>query len=312
MARTEHFNYLSADGLTQIHAIRWMPDAGEIRGVVQIAHGMQEFIDRYEEFADYLCAQGFVVTGNDHLGHGASIVSEEKYGYFAEHNGNRAVISDMRELHRQMIEQYPDVPYYMLGHSMGSFLARQYMCLYGNRLDGAIISGTAYHTALEANLGMTVCKLMAAFKGWGYRSPAVTKMAMGGYNRKFEPVRTRYDWLSRNEANVDSYRKDRRTQFMFTLNGFYNMFVGLKYLTRREHLARIPKDLPVLLIAGQMDPVGDYGNGVQRTALSLQQAGLRDVQVRLYPNDRHEVLNELDRQEVYADVLSWLNSHRPE
>ena len=308
MAKVRHFTYHSSDGKTQIHAIEWMPD-GEPAAILQIVHGMQEFIDRYDDFARFLCSHGFLVVGNDHLGHGKSIVSEEKYGYFAENNGNRCVINDMRRLHRSFSEKYPELPYFMLGHSMGSFLARQYLCLYGEFLDGAVISGTAWHPAVETFMGMGLCSVLAFRKGWMYRSQFMTNLAMGSYNKRFEPVRTKVDWLTRDEAVVDAYRKDKRTQFLFTLNGFYNLFAGLAFLTSRENLRRMPKSLPVLFIAGEMDPVGAYGNGVKKAVISFRNAGMKNVQCRIYPNDRHEVLNELNRQEVYQDVLEFLEKN---
>jgi len=308
MSTEKHFTYPSADRKTQIHAIRWEP-AGRPKAVLQIAHGMQEFIDRYADFARYLCDHGFLVVGNDHLGHGSSVVSQEKMGYFAEKNGNKAVIADMRSLHKMIREEYPQIPYFLLGHSMGSFLARQYLCMYGKYLDGAVISGTAYHPYAEASLGAFLCGTIAKMKGWEHRSTFMTNMAMGSYNKKFEPARTKHDWLTRDEKIVDEYRKDPRTQPMFTLNAFYNMFQGLKYIEKKEHLAHIPKDLPVLFIAGEMDPVGNYGVGVKRVFVQMQGLGLKDVSCRLYPNDRHEVLNELDRAQVYEDVLRWLEQH---
>ncbi len=308
MAEEKHFTYQSADGITQIHAIEWSPEDGRIIGILQIAHGMQEFIDRYADFASFLCGHGFLVVGNDHLGHGSSVASGDCYGYFAEKNGNKAVIADMRELHRKTQERFPEVPYFLLGHSMGSFLARQYICMYGQFLDGAVISGTAYHPALEVTFGAGMCRLMAAFKGWKHPSVVMTAIAMGGYNKKFEPARTRVDWLTRDEKIVDAYRHDGRTHHMFTLNAFYNMFAGLKYLTVRSNLEKMPKDLPVLFIAGEMDPVGNFGTGVKKVYAQLKALGMRDIQCKLYPNDRHEVLNELDRTQVCQDVWEWIRA----
>jgi len=305
MSTEKHFTYPSADKKTQIHAIRWEPE-GEIRGIVQIAHGMQEYIDRYADFARFLNRHGFLVVGNDHLGHGSSVTSPDKMGYFAAKNGNKAVIADMRTLHRMTGEACPGKPYFLLGHSMGSFLARQYLCMYGKHLDGAIISGTAYHPYSEAVLGGSLCASIAKIKGWEHRSSFMTNMAMGSYNKRFEPARTKHDWLTRDEKIVDEYRKDPRTQPLFTLNAFYNMFEGLKYIDRKENLERIPKNLPILFIAGEMDPVGNFSVGVKRVFAQMKELGIKDVVCRIYPNDRHEVLNELDRAQVYEDVLEWL------
>ena len=300
-----HFTYLSADKKTQIHAIEWKPE-GTVTGVLQLVHGMQEFIDRYDDFASFMCAQGFVLVGNDHLGHGSSVADENSYGYFAEKNGNKAVLADMRNLHRMTAEKYPKVPYFLLGHSMGSFLARQYICMYGQFLSGAVISGTAYHSPLECNAGMLLCRVIARFRGWKYISSLLTYMVVGSLNKKFEPGRTKADWLTRDEAVVDAYVHDSRTHHFFTLNANYNLFASLKYLTVRTNLEKMPKDLPLLLIAGQMDPVGNFGAGVKKVFVQLQAIGMQDVKCKLYPNDRHEVLNELDKAQVYQDILGWI------
>ena len=244
MSQVRHFTYGSADHITQIHAIEWRPE-GEIVGILQIAHGMLEFIERYDEFARFLNGNGILVVGNDHLGHGASVSSGDKYGYFAEKNGNKVLLTDMRELQRLTQEQNPGLPYFLLGHSMGSFLARQYLCMYGSYLDGAIICGTAWHSGLEADLGMVLCKAIASVKGWNFRSKLVNRMAVGNFNRKFQPSRTPEDWISRDEAVVDRYRSDSRTRFVFTLNAYYNLFVSLKYLSNPANLRKMPKNLPL-------------------------------------------------------------------
>ena len=309
MVKGRHFTYTSSDKQTQIHAIEWVPE-GEIRGILQIVHGMQEYIDRYEEFAQWMCERGYLVVGNDHLGHGRSIRSKDGYGYFAPRLPERALLTDMRELHQQMHARYPSLPYIMLGHSMGSFLAREYLCLYGQYLDGAIISGTAWHSGLEARAGMTLCKTIARFKGWRHRSSLVTAMAVGGFNKKFEPARTDHDWLTRDEAVVDAYRADERTQFTFTLNAYYGMFRMLRYLAIPSNIARMPKKLPVLFIAGEMDPVGYFGAGVKKVVVEFRSHGMKNVSCRLYPHDRHEVLNEIDRLDVYEDLLRWIRQVR--
>lgn len=311
MSQVKTFTYHSADKKTDIHAVEWIPE-GEVKGILQIVHGMLEFIERYEEFAQFLNEHGILVVGHDHLGHGVSVRSASEFGYFAEENGNKVLLADIRELQRITREKYPEVPYFLLGHSMGSFLARQYLYLYGSSLDGAIICGTGWHSRMETTAGMILCRLIAARKGWKYRSKLVTQMVMGSFNKKFEPCRTPDDWISRDEAVVDKYRSDSRTRFTFTLNGYYCLLYSLHCLTERKNLAKMPKTLPVLLIAGENDPVGNFGLGVKKAAVSMKEAGLKQVECKLYPNDRHEILNEPDRQVVYRDVFNWIKERQHE
>lgn len=300
-----HIQYLSHDHKTLIHAVRWVPD-GKVKGVLQISHGMVEFIERYEEFAKYMTERGFLVTGNDHLGHGESIRSKEKFGFFSEKNGNSVLLLDLYQLQRKTKELYPNVPYFMLGHSMGSFLGRQYLCCYGNELDGAIIMGTGYHTRLEAELGMKLCKVIASVKGWDYRSKLIDAMAFGSYNRKFKPVRTQKDWLTRDQKIVDTYIADERCQFIFTVNGYYHLFLSLAKLGNKDYIQKMPKNLPVLFVSGEDDPVGNFGKGVKKVVESFRELGMKKVSCKLYPDDRHEILNELDRDQVYEDLYEWL------
>lgn len=300
-----HIQYLSHDHKTLIHAVRWIPDQ-EVKGILQISHGMVEFIERYEEFAEYMTKRGFLVTGNDHLGHGESIRSKEQYGFFNEKNGNTVLLLDLYQLQRKTKELYPNVPYFLLGHSMGSFLARQYLCLYGKELDGAIIMGTGYHSRFEAKLGMRLTKMIAAVKGWEYRSKFVNALAFGSYNRKFRPARTDKDWLTKDEKIVDGYINDERCQFLFTLNGYYNLFFSLAKLSNKDYIQKMPKNLPVLFVSGEDDPVGNFGKGVKKVVDTFKENGMKRVSCKMYPNDRHEILNELDRKKIYQDLYEWI------
>ena len=305
MTQIRHFTYPSSDHRTQIHAVEWKPE-GEVRAILQISHGMLEYIERYDEFGRWMSEQGILVVGNDHLGHGSSVHSEADMGFFADKNGNKALIADIRQLQRLMQEQYPDLPYFLLGHSMGSFLARQYLCMYGSRLDGAVISGTGWHSGAEAKAGMYLCSALSKTRGWRYRSRMVDKLAVGAYNKQFEPARTPSDWLTRDEAVVDEFRSDPRTQHTFTINAYFNLFLNLNYLSTFRNLKKMPKELPVFFISGGQDPVGSFGMGVKKTVLSFQSAGMKHVDCKIYPNDRHEVLNELNRLEVFRDILDWM------
>ena len=290
MAVKREFSYASADGRTKIHGVEWKPEAGEPKAVLQIFHGMVEYIERYEEFASYLTENGLLVVGNDHLGHGGSIVNKDDYGYFAEKNGNGIVLRDLRTLHKRTAKRYPELPYYILGHSMGSFLLRQYLCRYGDELDGAIIMGTGSQPMAALRFGQNLCRLMA----------------FGGYNKHFRPARTTRDWLTKDERIVDAYLADERCTFLFTLNGYYNLFHSIEEASKPENLQKMPMDLPVLFVSGAEDPVGNFGKGVEQVRKAFQAVGMEDVTWILYENDRHEILNETDRATVYKDLYAWL------
>ncbi|MBP3318670.1 MAG: alpha/beta fold hydrolase [Ruminiclostridium sp.] len=308
MARIEHFYYDSHAPGRKIHAVRYLPE-GEPRAVLQIAHGMVEFIERYEDFACWLTERGFLVTGNDHLGHGSSIRTKEDYGYFADGDANGTVLADVHRLTELTKEAYPGLPYFLLGHSMGSFYARQYLCQHGRELDGAIIMGTGCQPRWLVRAGKLLTCLVAAIKGWHYRSKLVTNVAFGGYNKRFEPVRTPKDWLTKDEAIVDAYIADERSSFIFTLNAYHAMFTGIHRLYDKKLLGQMPKELPVFFVAGEEDPVGDFGKGVLRAAQMCRDIGMTKISVKLYPGDRHEILNETDRQTVYQDLAEWLEKN---
>ena len=304
----QEFFYPSKDGLTQIHAIEWIPE-GEVRGVLQIAHGMVEFIDRYDRYATFMASQGFFVVGNDHLGHGKSVTDESQLGYFAKHDGNFCVLGDIKQLMDDTKEKHPDVPYFLLGHSMGSFLARQFIEKYGEGLNGAIIMGTGYQPNSTLDLGIALTAVFQQARGGHYRSSTINNTALGSYNKSFEPARTKNDWLTRDEAIVDAYEANPLNQFMFTVNGYYNMFRGMRYCQRQENLDKIDKDLPIMVVSGGNDPVGEFGKGPRMVAEAYKKTGIKDVTLKLYPDDRHEILNELDKETVDQDLLKWMEAH---
>lgn len=299
------FTFLSTDGRTKIHGIEWVP-AQEAKAILQICHGMVEYIDRYDEFANYLADRGIYVVGHDHLGHGQSVVSEGEYGYFPQPDGNKLVIGDIRKLQKMTMEKYPDIPYIMLGHSMGSFLLRQYLTIYSKSLSGAIIMGTGYQPWMILMGGQLICKLISVFKGWKYRSELVNNLSFGGFNKKFEPAETPYDWVTSDKEKVTQYLNDPLCGFTFTVGGYYQMFEGMKVLDTKGSVDKVRKDIPVSFVAGADDPVGDFGKGVQRIYEKYKAAGIEDVSIKLYENDRHEILNETDRQQVYEDLYQWM------
>ncbi|MBP1926028.1 alpha-beta hydrolase superfamily lysophospholipase [Sedimentibacter acidaminivorans] len=308
MANKVEFYYDSADLITKIHAIKWVPD-GEIKCILQIAHGMLEHIERYDEFANAMADLGIVVSGNDHLGHGSSLINEECRGFFSEGDGNKVVIDDMNKLNTILKEEYPNASYFILGHSMGSFLVRQYITIYNSGINGAIIVGTGHQPYALLKTGLIITKLIATFKGWRYRSKFVNNLAIGNNNKKFQPSRTNVDWLSRDKKIVDEYIKDKKIKFIFTLNSYYNMFKGMLTLYDDNNLKKMLKDLPIILLSGDQDPVGNFGKDIVILYDKYKKLGIKDVSYILYKEDRHEILNELDREKVYKDIGDWILHH---
>lgn len=278
---------------------------GKPKAVVQISHGMCEYMERYADFARYLNSRGILVCGNDHLGHGGSVKCEENLGYFAGKNGWKFLVIDMRRLMLRMKETYPGIPYILIGHSMGSFVARAYLSWYGDEVDGAVLMGTSGKNRL-APLAMPLVEAMKKIRGGRYRSKTISNMAFGTYNLRFKPRCTEYDWISRDSHTVDTYSKDSRCTFIFTLSGFLDLFHLLKFISRPEWAQEVPADLPVLLLSGSMDPVGRYGKGVKEIHDKLALAGLKDLIMKLYPNCRHELLNEKNKELIYSDIYRWI------
>ena len=306
----DEFYFPSKDGNTEIHTIEWKPDK-EVKAVLQLCHGMVEYIGRYDEFAQFLCDKGYYVVGNDHLGHGKSVQAKSEYGFFNEKYGNVCVLGDIHTLRQRTAKKYPEVPYFMLGHSMGSSLLRQYIEMYGNGLAGVVLMGTVEdHSKAALLFGKRLCRIMAAFRGWHYRSKLVDDLAIGGYNKKFKPARTQADWITSDYERLEKYATDPLCTFRFTVNAYYNMFLGMINMQRKESVYMIPKGLPVLFVSGAEDPVGGFGKGVRKIYEKYRAAGIQDVALRLYTGDRHEILNETDRQQVYEDLLGWFEDHR--
>ncbi|MCI8665965.1 MAG: alpha/beta hydrolase [Dorea sp.] len=298
------FYYLSRDGKTQIHAVEWMPE-DEPKGILQICHGMVEYIERYHEFAEYLCRHGYYVTGHDHLGHGKSVKDETEYGYFPKKNGNRCVIGDIHQLRMITSKKYPGVPYLMLGHSMGSFLLRQYLTEHGKGLAGVVIMGTGYQPMAVLEAGQLLCRVTALFKGWKYRSKFVDNLSFGSFNKRFEPGETGREWVTSDTELCRRYVEDPMCMFRFTVGGYYQMFEGMKVLSRAGSMAQIPRDLPVLFTAGADDPVGAFGKSVKKVYKKYKSAGMKKVAIKLYAGGRHEILNETIRNQVYEDLFVW-------
>ena len=301
----DEFYFPSKDGNTEIHTIEWKPE-GEVRAVLQICHGMVEYIKRYDEFAQFLCEKGFYVVGNDHLGHGKSVQSKSEYGFFEKKYGNACVLGDIHTLRQRTVKKYPEMPYFMLGHSMGSSLLRQYIQMYGNGLSGVVLMGVVTdHRRSSLLFVKQLCRLMAAVRGWHYRSRMVDELVTGSFNKKFKPSVTRADWITSDKEHLDAYVTDPLCSFMFTVNAYYSMMAGMLGMQKKENISMIPKSLPVLFVSGAEDPVGTFGKGVRKVCEIYKSAGLRDVSLKLYEGDRHEILNETNREQVYQELYEW-------
>ncbi len=304
--RKEEFYFDSRDGQNKIHAVRYVPETDNVVAVVQIVHGMAEYIERYEEFAQFMTDRGFVVTGDDHLGHGKTVPEGGTFGYFCEQDPATVVVRDVHRLKKMTQALYPGVPYIILGHSMGSFITRNYMYRYGNGVPGLIIMGTGMQPCGAVIFGKLVAAIQKRLYGSKHVAHFLAKCALGSSNKRINPLRTHADWLTRDEVIVDAYIADPFCDFTFTVNGYETLFELIARLYRRENLEKIPKDLPVLMVSGAEDPVGEYGKGVAKAYESLKEAGLENIQMKLYADDRHEILNELDRATVMQDIYDWI------
>lgn len=308
MENRQEFTYLSADGKTPIHAVTWYPKETP-RAVVQIAHGVAEYALRYDAFARYLTARGFLVTANDHIGHGYSLADDAPYLYFGGKGSWNYVVDDIYALRCRTGDAYPTLPYFLMGHSMGSFLTRTYLIRYPGTLTGAVIMGTGQNSDALIIGGRALATALAKKVGRENPSDVVEMLAFGTYNRTFAPNRTAYDWLSVNVENVDRYIADPLCGGMASTGLFLEMLDGMAFIKRRRNLRHMNMDTPVLFISGDHDPVGNMGKGVREAYESFRRAGVRDAELKLYEGLRHEILNEDCREAVSADIYDWLTRH---
>ena len=285
----------------------WQTDA-PCRGVIQLVHGMAEHIARYDRLARALCAAGYTVAGHSHLGHGED-AREDELGFFGRKDGWDHLVEDVHAAHEMLLKRFPGQRFAILGHSMGSFVTREYLLRYGGDLTAAVICGTGWFPGPLCSVARAAAALCGAFGGWQKPAPLVDRLMSKDNNKAFAPARTPFDWLSRDTVEVDKYIADPRCGFLFTARGYYDMFTGLKSLSRLHRLAALPGDLPVLFISGDADPIGTQGKGVNTVAQQFRDAGVRDVTVHLYPGARHELFNETNRDEITAELIDWLNRH---
>lgn len=295
--------FLQLDSETCLHCCAWLPEAQPV-AVVQVVHGVAEYTARYDHFASFLARHGYLVVGEDHAGHGKSVGEGDRKGYL--NGGWMNVVKGIHRLYEKTHGEHPALPYFMLGHSMGSFLLRTYLFTYHTDLRGALISGTGWQNPVLLQLGRAICREEAARLGERSTSTLIQNLIFGAYNKKFAPNRTPYDWICSNPSVVDAYAKDPDCTFQPTIQLCREMLDGIHMIQQQDNLKKMKKNLPVFFFAGANDPVGSMGKGVLRSAEAFREAGMQDVTVKLYDGMRHETLNETGKQQVYADVLSWL------
>lgn len=295
--------FTGSDGKSRIRSYRRDP-AGKPIAILQIVHGMSEYFLRYEGFADYLAESGILVAGQDLAGHGSSAAPED-YGYFGHANGWLNLVEDVHLLRKTVQAEYPDTPYFILGHSMGSFIVREYLTRHGEGLSGAVITGTSGRNRLNG-LGILLVRLLRKIYGDRHRSHFVHTMAFGGNNRRIGSPANLYAWLSSDPKVSDSYVRDPQCGFVFTLAGFQDLFTLLARVSRKDWATEVPEELPLFLASGLMDPVGAYGKGPAQVYEELRKTGDRDLALRLYEDMRHEILNEKGQAAVYGDIRGFI------
>ena len=299
------YRYPSADGKNTIYAEIYAPKDGEIKGVVQLAHGMIDYTGRYTALADYLCGCGYVFAGNHHLGHGKSVSSPKDFGHFADNGGYDYVLEDIDTMNRYLHKTYPDVPLILLGHSMGSFISRVYVSSHPLSVSGIIIHGTGGPNPL-VGAGKTLAGIIKAFRGPRHRSGLIESMAFGSYNSKYPKEEGHNAWLTREGELVKDRDTNEFTSFKFTVASYIVLFNLLSNSNSKKWFATYPKELPTLIMSGDMDPVGDYGKGPHYIYKQLMINGVSNVKLKMYEGARHELFNETCREEVFADIVTWL------
>lgn len=308
MANKTEFTFPSKDGVTTIYGYIWKGD-GEPKAILQIVHGMIEHLGRYDAWAEFLVEQGYIVVGNDHLGHGKSIQSENHWGYFCEGDAVDVLVEDAHTTRELISKDYPDIPYFILGHSMGSFVTRVYLSRHGEGLAGAIVMGTADMSNSLISGGKFMTKVVKAFHNGFYRSKFLNDLVINGNDKKFTNDTYSKSWLTKNKEIVDIKAKDPAANYLFTTNGILGLMDIIATINKPETFKATPVDLPMLLVSGADDLLGDRGEGIKRVYKKYQAAGIKDLTWQLFATDRHEILNELDKDKVYNDLLAWLNVH---
>jgi alpha-beta hydrolase superfamily lysophospholipase len=306
--KKESFTFTDTE-CREIFVYKWLPENDIcIRGVVQIAHGMAETAGRYEYFADSLTRAGYAVYANDHRGHGKTAKTIENVGYCGQ-DGFNWMVKDLLELNKIIKKENPGLPLFLFGHSMGSFLTQSYISKYGNTINGGILSGTTGKQGIMLHLGLMIAYMEMKVKGAKTKSPLLNKLSFGKYNAGFKPNRTEFDWLSRNNDEVDIYINDPFCGGVFSAGFFYDLLKGIKEMHSGKSMSGIPKDIPIYIFSGDRDPVGDKLSTVKHLIKTYSILGIRNVNYKFYIDGRHVMLCEPNKDEVISDIIKWLDNH---
>ena len=300
-----NFYFISADEHSKISCVKYVPD-GKPKAILQISHGMMEMISRYDDFAKYLCENGILVAGNDHIGHGESVASKDDFGYWDCKDAGAVIVSDLHKITTIIKKDYPDIPYFVLGHSMGSFMIRRYLTKYSHEINGAIVMGTGNQSDLLVATGQVLAGTIAKIRGDRYRSELVRSIAFAGYDSRIPKEPDAGNWQTRDMEILKDIMNRPECTFTFTASAYKHMFDTIRYVTNKKNIAKVRKDLPIMVISGAEDPVGEYGKGVLKAYKAYKERGIEDLVINLIPDMRHEVLNEIGRDEVYRYILDWI------
>jgi alpha-beta hydrolase superfamily lysophospholipase len=295
---------------TDIYVYKYEPIEKEnINGIVQISHGMSEEAARYKRFANYLTDNGYIVYINDHRGHGKSAENINRIGILAEKDSIHCIVKDLNKLTKIIKTENNGLPIFLFSHSMGSFAAQKYIIDYSEDIDGVILSGTNGLHGIEVDLGFLVAKVMSKIQGREKKAYLIDKLAFGGFNKKFKPNKSEFDWLSRDFKEVEKYIENEYCGVVFSNGYFYDLFKLFKEIRNINNLKKINSKLPIYIFAGDKDPVGKFGKGITKLYENYKKVGIENVEFKLYSGGRHEMLNEINKDEVINDTINWIKQN---
>lgn len=296
-------NWFKAPDGSTIFYNEFLPEEGKVRFVVQIVHGMAEHSERYADFAGFLVKNGGAVYASDHRGHGRNVYAPEEYGVWPDKKTWCTIVDDLKTLNDISAKNYPGVPVFILGHSMGSFLTRTFLTTYSTDLKAAILTGSGSNPSFLLRIANWIARFQCFFSGPAKESKLLDKMSFGSFNKGYDKP---FQWLTRDQKIVDEYIADPFCGGIFSCSFYRSFFAGLLSLNKLKLAKKINKELPMFFFSGADDPVGDKGKGVIKAVNFYKSAGIKNVEYKLYPGARHEILNETNKSEVYNDILELI------